>query len=128
MKIHNYLNFENKTEEAFRFYEQHLGGRITGISRHADAPNPSLPADWKSRVLHARIELGGTVLMGADIPGAEPMRPSAQASRAGDSASLMPRITTTLILMELGSLAVSSVYVVGRVSGLVIGVSVGATA
>jgi PhnB protein len=37
-------------------------------------PNPSLPADWKDKILHARIEIGTTVLMGADVPHAEPMR------------------------------------------------------
>ena len=30
--------------------------------------------DWKDAVLHARITIGGTDLLGADIPGAEPMR------------------------------------------------------
>jgi PhnB protein len=35
-----------------------------------------VPAEWGDKVLHARIEIGGTVLMGADIPQAEPMRSS----------------------------------------------------
>jgi PhnB protein len=42
--------------------------------RHGDQPNPNLPADWKDKILHARIEIGTAVLMGADIPQAEPMR------------------------------------------------------
>lgn len=42
--------------------------------RHGDQPNPASPADWKDKVLHARIEIGATVLMGADVPQAEPMR------------------------------------------------------
>jgi PhnB protein len=42
--------------------------------RHKDQPNPRLPTDWQDKVLHARIEIGTTVLMGADIPQAEPMR------------------------------------------------------
>jgi len=37
-------------------------------------PNPGTPADWKDKILHARIEIGTIVLMGADIPQAEPMR------------------------------------------------------
>jgi PhnB protein len=69
-----YVNYPGHCEEAFRFYEQHLGGYITGVSRHAEAQNPALPADWTSKILHARIEIGTTILMGADIPGAEPMR------------------------------------------------------
>ena len=61
-------------EQAFRFYEQHLGGKITGIIRHGAQPSPHLPAEWKDKILHARIELGWTVLMGADVAQAEPMR------------------------------------------------------
>jgi PhnB protein len=74
MKLDVYLNYRGTCEEAFRFYEQHLGGRITGVVRHAEQPNPRVPADWKEKILHARIEIGTTVLMGADIPGSEPMR------------------------------------------------------
>jgi PhnB protein len=74
MRLDIYLNYRGNCEQAFRFYEQNLGGRITGIVRHGDQPNPSLPVDWKDKVLHARIEIGTTVLMGADIPHAEPMR------------------------------------------------------
>jgi PhnB protein len=31
-------------------------------------------ADWKEMILHARIEIGTTALMGADVPHSEPMR------------------------------------------------------
>lgn len=74
MKLAIYVNYRGNCEQAFRFYEEHLGGRITGISRHGASPNPSLPADWKDKVLHARIVIGSTVVMGADIPTADPMR------------------------------------------------------
>ncbi len=74
MRLDIYVNYRGTCEQAFRFYEQHLGGRITGIARHADQPNPNVSADWKDKVLHARIEIGTTVLMGADIPNAENMR------------------------------------------------------
>ena len=74
MRLDIYLNYRGNCEEAFRFYEQHLDGKITGLVRHAEQPNPNIPADWQEKVLHARIEIGTTVLMGADIPNAEPMR------------------------------------------------------
>jgi PhnB protein len=74
MRMDVYVNYRGCCEEAFRFYEQNLGGRITGVARHRDMPNPAMPADWREKVLHARIEIGGTVLMGADIPQTEPMR------------------------------------------------------
>ena len=74
MRLDVYVNYRGACEEAFRFYERHLGGRNLCLSRHADQPNPNIPADWKDKILHARIEIAGAVLMGADIPGAEPMR------------------------------------------------------
>ena len=74
MRLDVYVNYRGTCEEAFRFYEQHLGGTITGMMRHAEQPNPSIPADWQQKVLHARIRIGSMVLMGADIPNAEPMR------------------------------------------------------
>jgi PhnB protein len=74
MRLDVYVNYRGSCEQAFRFYEEHLGGRITGLVRHRDQPNPALPPEWKDKVLHARIEIGATVLMGADIPRAEPMR------------------------------------------------------
>jgi PhnB protein len=74
MRLDVYVNYRGTCEQAFRFYEQHLGGRIIDIVRHGQIPNPDIPADWKEKVLHAHMEIGATVLMGADIPHAEPMR------------------------------------------------------
>ena len=74
MRLDVYVNYRGTCEEAFRYYEQHLGGKVTALVRHAEQPNPNIPADWKEKVLHAHIEIGSTVLMGADIPSAEPMR------------------------------------------------------
>jgi PhnB protein len=69
MQLHTYLNYGGNCEQAFRFYEQHLGGHITMLMRHGEAPvqGPAGP-EWKDKVLHARINLGGTELLGADIP------------------------------------------------------------
>ena len=74
MKLDIYVNYRGTCDQAFRFYEQHLGGKITGMVKHGEQPNPNIPADWKERVLHGRIEIGDVVLMGADVPKAEPMR------------------------------------------------------
>jgi PhnB protein len=73
-KLDIYVNYRGTCEEAFHFYERHLAGRITAMVRHGDQPNPQMPADWSGKVLHARIEIAGAVLMGADIPQSEPMR------------------------------------------------------
>ena len=75
MQLHTYLNYGGNCEEAFRFYEQHLGGKITSLMRHGEQPGMSqVPAEWNGKVLHARMNLGGTELLGADIPGYQPMR------------------------------------------------------
>ena len=75
MKLDVYLNYAGNCEQAFRYYEQHLGGRITMLMTHGQGPNAAtLPAEHRSAILHARLELGNTVLMGADIPNSQPMR------------------------------------------------------
>jgi len=77
MKMHTYVNFSGKCAEAFRFYEQQLGGTITMLMTHGQAPDQSkVDPALKNAVLHARISMGGTELMGADIPNAQPMRSS----------------------------------------------------
>ena len=74
MRLDIYVNYRGTCEQAFRFYEQHLGGRLRSLVRHREQPNPNIPAEWQEKVLHARIEIDTAVLMGADIPTAEPMR------------------------------------------------------
>ena len=69
MKLYTYLNYGGNCEQAFRFYEQHLGGKISMMMTHGESPVPSdVPLDWKKAILHARMTLGETELMGADIP------------------------------------------------------------
>jgi PhnB protein len=69
MQLHTYLNFGGNCEQAFRFYEQHLGGKIIMMMTHSQQPNANtVSPDWKNAILHARINIGETVLMGADIP------------------------------------------------------------
>jgi len=69
VQLHTYLNYGGNCEEAFKFYEQHLGGKITMLMRHGEQPNAQqVPPEWKRAVLHARMNIGGTELLGADIP------------------------------------------------------------
>jgi PhnB protein len=75
IRLDVYVNYPGNCEQAFRFYEQHLGGKITMMMNHQQQPDAAnVPANWKNAILHARIEIGDTILMGADIPNAEPMR------------------------------------------------------
>ncbi len=75
MILNTYVNYGGTCEQAFRFYEQQLGGRISSLMRHGEMPGGRVQRDdWKEKVLHARLRLGGTELFGADIPDAQPMR------------------------------------------------------
>ena len=69
MKLYTYLNYGGNCRQAFEFYVEQLGGRITEITTHGETGDPdSIPSDWKNAIVHARMELGETILMGADIP------------------------------------------------------------
>jgi PhnB protein len=69
MKLYTYLNYGGTCRQAFEFYEKHLGGKITMLTTHGQQPDQSrVPENWKNAVLHARIDIGGTTILGADIP------------------------------------------------------------
>ena len=78
MQLTTYLNFGGNCEEAFTFYEQHLGGKVNFLMRHGEMPGSGgeVKPDWREKVLHAQMSLGGTTLLGADVdPGRfQPMR------------------------------------------------------
>src|SRR5205814_6550444 len=69
MQLNTYLNYGGNCEQAFRFYEQHLGGKITMMMTHGQAPSATdVAPEWRNAILHARMNLGETELMGADVP------------------------------------------------------------
>jgi len=69
MRLYTYLNYGGNCRQAFEFYAKHLGGEITMLTTHGEQPESSkVPPEWRSAVLHARIDIGGTTLFGADIP------------------------------------------------------------
>jgi PhnB protein len=67
MKLYTQLNFGGNCEEAFRFYEKHLGGKITMMMRQSEAPDAAKGAG--KAIIHARMNIGDTVLIANDVPG-----------------------------------------------------------
>jgi PhnB protein len=68
MQMVTYLNFKGDCEEAFRFYEQHLGAQRGDIFRYGGSPMAdAVPPDWADKVMHASITVGGQLLMGGDV-------------------------------------------------------------
>ena len=71
MQLNSYLHYSGQCEEAFKFYEKCLGGKIEGLFRYEGAPGAeaqSVSADWRNKVMHARMTIGDQVLMGMDAP------------------------------------------------------------
>lgn len=68
MKIVTSLSFQGQCREAFEFYAEVLGGRITAAFPYADAP-PGMPTDekYKAWLMHCWLEVGDQALMGADM-------------------------------------------------------------
>jgi PhnB protein len=98
MKMHTYLNYGGNCADAFRFYEKHLGGKITMMMTHGEQQGlNSVPPELKNTILHARIDLGDTMLMGSDMPPGryQPMR-SAYLSLNVDSDDEAERIHKVL--------------------------------
>lgn len=69
MKINSYLMFNGDCEAAFKFYQQCLGGQITAMMTHQEAPSAeNVPAEWHDKIMHACLDLGERLLMGSDCP------------------------------------------------------------
>lgn len=97
MKLHAYLHFGGKCEEAFRYYEQHLGAKLQYLTRWKDMPDAEkhTPPGMENGVLHANLSIADTQVMGSDVPGCEPMR-SAYLSLATESVEEAERIYAAL--------------------------------
>ena len=78
MQINAYLSFDGQCEAAFQFYEQLLGGKNEGIFRYAGTPMANqVPPEWGEKIMHIRLTVGTSELMGADSPpehGQEPAK------------------------------------------------------
>jgi PhnB protein len=71
MQLNSYLHFSGQCEDAFKFYEKCLGGKIEGFFRYEGAPVPEgqkMPAGWGNKIMHVRMTIGDQVLMGMDAP------------------------------------------------------------
>ena len=68
MKMNPYLSFKGACEDAFRFYEQSLGGRVGELFRYGGSPMAGdVPSDWSDKVMHGSIAIGDQMLMGGDV-------------------------------------------------------------
>ena len=77
MKLFAHLNFGGNCREAFQFYEENVGGKITMMMTQGDMPEGNRAPDTiAASIAHARMTIAGTELIGNDVPAAhfQPMR------------------------------------------------------
>lgn len=69
MQVNPYLFFNGQCEAAFKFYEKLFDGKILAMMPHEDTPaENSVPAEWRRKIIHARMVVGDQILMGSDAP------------------------------------------------------------
>jgi len=75
MHMSSNLLFGGNCEEAFKFYEQVLGGKVVAMAPYEGSPAEAHVApEWKTKIAHARLVAGDTVLMGSDASPAHQMQ------------------------------------------------------
>jgi len=69
MQLNPYLTFDGQCEAAFKFYENVLGGKIEAMMTYGSSPMAEqTPADWRNKIMHARLTVGDKMLMASDAP------------------------------------------------------------
>lgn len=68
--VQTYLYFNGACEEALAFYREALGAEVLMQMRFDQAPQPlppgSLPPGFETKIMHASVRIGSTVLMASD--------------------------------------------------------------
>lgn len=68
MKVSFHLVFAGQCEEAFRFYEKTLGGRIDTMLTYGASPMArEVSSQRRDQIVHASMKIGHLVLAGADV-------------------------------------------------------------
>jgi PhnB protein len=69
MSLIPHLTFDGHCEEAFKFYEKNLGGKIEFMGKYEGSPaEGQVPANWRGKIVHATISIDGQPVMGVDAP------------------------------------------------------------
>ena len=72
MRLNPYLNFAGNAEEALNFYKNALSGNVIAIMRYGESPMPC-DEDYKQKIMHARLEFKGNLIMLSDVFKGQPV-------------------------------------------------------
>lgn len=75
MHIQPYLNFNGQCDEAFRLYEQALGGTVVGRFTFGNSPMAGQNLGYDDKVMHIAMRIGEQMLLGCDAPPPHYSRP-----------------------------------------------------
>ena len=71
-QLNTYLFFDGTCADAMRFYERTLGGKLT-LMTHAESPMAAqTPPGSADRIMHARLDFDGGMLMASDSMAGQP--------------------------------------------------------
>jgi PhnB protein len=67
-QVQPYLFFGGRCEEAIEFYGKAVGATVQMLMRFNESPEPQpgLPECFADKVMHARLQIGDTILMASD--------------------------------------------------------------
>ena len=65
-----YLNFNGNCEEAMSFYAKLFGGKVLAMMKANGSPMEAhTPPEFLDKIMHARIQIGSSLIMGSDAFG-----------------------------------------------------------
>src|SRR5262249_55413874 len=68
MKVSTTVHFNGQCEAAFKYYERWLGGKIEFLLKWGESPVAGeVSPEWRDKVVHARLKLGGGDIVGGDV-------------------------------------------------------------
>ncbi len=71
MSLSIHLSYSGQCEAAFQFYQRSLAGTFEtsiALTRYGDTPMAAqLPEDWRDKIVHGNIMIGGVSVAGADV-------------------------------------------------------------
>jgi PhnB protein len=68
MNISTSLCFDGRCEEAFRFYERMLAGKVVFSMKWGESPMADqAPPEWHEKIIHSTLIIDGVRLSGGDV-------------------------------------------------------------
>jgi PhnB protein len=65
-QINPYLTFDGNCADAMRFYERTLGGKLELMTFASSPMCNEIPSGYGDRIMHARLDIDGQMLMASD--------------------------------------------------------------